>query len=521
MTDQPPLLRPDDHAGRAPDSTAVVVPATGQRISYRTMVDQSKRLANVLRSRGLRPGDHVAILMTNVPEYFEVVWAARRAGFFYTAINWHLTPGEVRYMLENSESKALIVSADLADVADQAAAGLPLLTLRLLIGGDAIRPGWDDYAATVAAAGTTPLGPELEGQAMLYSSGTTGRPKGIVHTKIDVARRFGDVEGDILWVNRYGLGPSTVTLNVGPLYHAAPLVSAMSTHRHGGTVVLPPKFDAEQTLQAIERYRVTYAQFVPTMFIRLLRLPDEVRRRYDVSSLRAVAHSAAPCPVEVKRRMIEWFGPVINEYYSATEAAGHVSIRSEEWLAHPGSVGQVAPGSVAITDESGRELPPGQDGIIWFTRPASKFSYHGDPEKSASMYNDKGWARMGDIGHLDSDGYLFISGRSDHTIISGGVNIYPREIEDLLIEHPAVDDVAVIGVPDDEYGESVKAVVTLRDGYAGGAALERDIIDWTRARLAHYKCPKSVTFAGSLPRSVAGKMMKHRLIEQLREASCS
>ena len=521
MTDRPPLLCPDDHADRAPDSTAVVVPTTGRRISYRTMVDQSKRLANVLRSRGLRPGGHVAIFMTNVPEYFEVVWAARRAGDFYTAVNWHLTPGEVRYMLANSESKALIVSAGLADVADQAAAGLPLLTLRLLIGGDAIRPGWDDYAATVAKAGTAPLGPELEGQAMLYSSGTTGRPKGIVHTKVDVARRFGDVEGDILWVNRYGLDPSTVTLNVGPLYHAAPLVSAMSTHRHGGTVVLPPKFDAEQTLQAIERYRVTYAQFVPTMFIRLLRLPVEIRRRYDVSSLRAVAHSAAPCPVEVKRRMIEWFGPVINEYYSATEAACDVSIRSEEWLAHPGSVGRVAPGSVAITDESGRELPPGQDGIIWFTRPANKFSYHGDPEKSASMYNDKGWARMGDIGHLDSDGYLFISGRSDHTIISGGVNIYPREIEDLLIEHPAVDDVAVIGVPDDEYGESVKAVVTLRDGYAGGAALERDIIDWTRARLAHYKCPKSVTFVGSLPRSVAGKMMKHRLIEQLREAACS
>ena len=334
------------------------------------MVDQSKRLANVLRSRGLRPGDHVAILMTNVPEYFEVVWAARRAGYFYTAVNWHLTPAEVRYMLENSESKALIASADLADVASQAAAGLPGLSLRLLVGtvlANTVlantatdRPGWEDYAAAVAGEGTAPLGPELEGQAMLYSSGTTGRPKGIVHTKIDVARRFGDVEGDILWVNRYGLGPDTVTLNVGPLYHAAPLVSAMSTHRHGGTVVLPPKFDAEQTLQAIERYRVTYAQFVPTMFIRLLRLPEEVRRRYDVGSLRAVAHSAAPCPVEVKRRMIEWFGPVISEYYSATEAAGHVSIRSEEWLAHPGSVGRVAPGTVAITDDTGRELPAGR-----------------------------------------------------------------------------------------------------------------------------------------------------------------
>jgi acyl-CoA synthetase (AMP-forming)/AMP-acid ligase II len=312
------------------------------------MVDRSRQLANVLRSRGLQPGDRVAIFMTNVPEYLEVVWAGR-----------------------------------------------------LLIGAD--RPGWAGYAGTVTKAGTAPLGPELEGQAMLYSSGTTGRPKGIVHREVDLNRRFGDVTGDILWVNRYGLDAGTVYLTVGPLYHAAPLVSAMATHRHGGTVVLLPKF------------------------------------------------------------------------YSATEAAGHVSIRSAEWLEHPGSVGRVAPGSVAITDESGRELPAGEDGIIWFTRPANRFSYHGDPEKSASMYNDQGWARMGDIGHLDSGEY-------------------------------------------GEYGESVRAVVTLRDGRSGSPVLERDIIGWTRERLAHYKCPRSVTFVDSLPRSVAGKMMKHRLIEQLAPA---
>jgi fatty-acyl-CoA synthase len=512
LTDQPALLRPDDYADRVPDSPAVVVPTTGQQVSYRVMVDRSKQLANVFRERGLRPGDHVAIFLTNMPEYFEVVWAARRAGYFYTAISWHLTPGEVRYMLENSGAKALVVSADLADVAGQAARDLPHLALRLLIGAD--RPGWENYAEVVAKAGTAPAGPEIEGQAMLYSSGTTGRPKGIVHARVNLERRFGDVSGDILWVNRYALDSQSVSLTVGPLYHAAPLVSAMSTHRHGGTVAVLPTFDAEQTLKAIEKYHVTHVQFVPTMFIRLLRLPEEVRRRYDLSSLRAVAHSAAPCPVEVKRQMIEWFGPVIYEYYSATEAAGHVSIGSAEWLEHPGSVGRVAPGSVAVTDESGRELPAGEDGIIWFTRPASQFSYHGDPGKSASMYNDKGWARMGDVGHLDSGGYLFISGRSDHTIISGGVNIYPREIEDLLIEHPAVDDVAVIGVPDAEYGEAVKAVVTLRDGYAGSPALEREIIDWTRTRLAHFKCPRSVGFADWLPRSVAGKMMKHRLTEQ-------
>ena len=513
MTEQSTLFRPDDHADRAPDSIAVVVPTTGQQISYRAMVDKSRQLATVFHSCGLRPGDHVAIFMMNVPEYFEVVWAARRGGYVYTAINWHLTAAEVRYMLENSEAKALIVSGDLADVAEQAARDLPNLTLRLIIGAD--RPGWNQYAETVAKAGTTRLAPELEGQAMLYSSGTTGRPKGIIHKQVDLSRPFGDVSGDILWVNRYGLDSKSVSLTVGPLYHAAPLVSAMAAHRHGGMVVLLPKFDAEETLKAIDKYRVTHIQFVPTMFIRLLRLPEAVRRRYDVGSLRAVAHSAAPCPVEVKRRMIEWFGPVIYEYYSATEAAGHVSIRSGEWLEHPGSVGRVAPGSVAITDESGRELPAGEDGIIWFTNPAVRFTYHDDPEKSASMYNDRDWARMGDLGHLDEDGYLFITGRSDHTIISGGVNIYPQEIENLLIEHPAVDDVAVIGVPDDEFGEAVKAVVTLRDGHAGSSGLEYEIIDWTRERLAHYKCPKSVTFVDSLPRSVAGKMMKHRLIEQL------
>jgi fatty-acyl-CoA synthase len=516
VEDQLTLLRPDDHADRAPGSVAVAT-TTARPISYRAMVDRSRQLANVLRDHGLRPGDHVAFLMTNVPEYFEVVWAARRAGYVYTAINWHLTPAEVRYLLENSEAKALIVSGELAEAAEQAARDLPNLTLRLIVGPDR-RPGWDLHAEAVASAATTPLGPEIEGQAMLYSSGTTGRPKGIIHQPVNLSRRFGDVRGDILWVNRYGLDHESVSLTVGPLYHAAPLVSAMAAHRRGGTVVLLPRFDAEETLKAIERHRVTHVQFVPTMFVRLLRLPDEVRRRYDLSSLRAVAHSAAPCPVEVKRRMIEWFGPIIHEYYSATEAAGHVSIGSQEWLEHPGSVGRPAPGSVAITDASGRELPAGQDGVLWFTHPVTRFSYQGDPEKSASMYNDQGWATMGDLGHLDRDGYLFLTGRADHTIISGGVNIYPRELEDLLIEHPAVDDVAVIAVPDDEFGEAVRAVVTLRGGRRGSPELEREIIAWTRERLAHYKCPRVVTFVDSLPRSGAGKMMKHRLIEQLAQS---
>ncbi|MFG1923416.1 AMP-binding protein [Cryptosporangium sp. NPDC048952] len=498
------LFRPDDHD---PRKTAVVVPSTGRTVSYGELVDRSTQFANLLHRRGLRPGDHVAILMTNTAEYFEVVWGARRSGSYYTAVNWHLTPAEVRYILQNSQARALVVSDDLAALADEAARGLP--GLRLIVGGE--REGWERYEDAIAGIPTEREAPDLEGQAMLYSSGTTGRPKGIVHGPVDFGRAFGDITGDMLWTNRYDMGPGTVSLTSGPLYHAAPLVSSMATHRYGGLVVLLPRFDALEALKAIDRYRVTHAQIVPTMFVRLLRLPADVRDAYDVSSLEAVAHSAAPCPVDVKRRMLEWWGPVIWEYYSATEAAGHVSIGPEEWLEHPGSVGKPREGTVAIADEDGRALPTGEDGTIWFTDPAKRFRYHNDEQKSASMYNADGWARMGDVGHLDADGYLYVTGRSDDMIISGGVNIYPRETEDVLIGHPAIDDVAVIGTPDPEFGESVLAVVTIQSGFTPSDALAQDIIAWTRDRIAHYKCPRAVRFVDELPRSVAGKMMKHRL----------
>lgn len=509
MTDHVVLVRPDDTANSMPDHPAVVDAGSGVVVTYAELVTRSIQIARWLHDRGLRPGDHVAFLMSNIPQYFEVVWAARRSGLYYTPINWHLMVGEIRYLLENSGARALIVSADLVDVADEAVGDTDVAT-KLVVGGE--RKGWDSYETVVSATPADSPGLEIEGQAMLYSSGTTGMPKGIVHDEVELDRIFGDIRDDIIWRNVFGYTSDSVSLVAGPLYHAAPLVSAMQIHRRGGTVVLMRRFDAEEVLAGIERYKVNFAQFVPTMFVRMLRLPDSTRMCYDLSSLQIVAHSAAPCPIDIKRRMIEWFGPIIYEYDSATEAAGRLTIDSHEWLAHPGSVGRAEAGSIVITDEDGAELPTGEDGTIWFTRPETNFSYHGDPEKTAVMFNDKGWARMGDLGHLDEDGYLYLAGRVGHTIISGGVNIYPQEIEDLLIQNPLVDDVAVIGVPDDEFGESVKAVVKLRTG-GGNSELEAELIGWTRARLAHFKCPRTVSFVDELPRTEAGKMAKHRLIE--------
>ncbi|HVW43321.1 MAG TPA: AMP-binding protein [Amycolatopsis sp.] len=512
MTLHPALLRPDDIAARLPEQPAMIMAVSGDVLTYGQLTRHSIQLARLWRERGLRVGDHIAVLMNNRPEYLEAIWAARRSGLYYTPINWHLTADEVRYIVENCDARALVVSENLLDVAEAALTGNDRVVVKLAVGGE--RSGWDRYENTVYRTSDAPLEQEIEGQQLLYSSGTTGRPKGILHSEIDPDRAFGDVGADMLWQNTYGWDETCVDLEPGPLYHAAPLVAAMRMHRFGGSVVVMERFDAETVLRAIEQYRVTSAQFVPTMFVRMLRLPEQKRAAYDLCSLRMVVHAAAPCPVDVKHRMIEWLGPIVHEYYSATEAAGRVAIGPEEWLRHPGSVGRPEPGALVITAEDGTPLPAGEDGVIWFTKPEKRFSYHGDAGKSASMYNERGWATMGDLGHLDAEGYLFLTGRSGDTIISGGVNIYPREVEDVLIGHDLVDDVAVIGIPDEEYGQSVRAVIKLRHG-AGSPELAAEIIAWCRDRLAHYKCPKSIRFTAELPRTPTGKMMKHRLEENL------
>jgi fatty-acyl-CoA synthase len=416
----------------------------------------------------------------------------------------------VQYILDDCGATALVSSEAMADVV----AGLDLARVGIRISGKGELDGFEPYDDVLAATDPGPLDDEQEGREMLYSSGTTGRPKGV--RKALPHLPFGDPSSLPVLIAqgmaRYAIEPGSVYLSPAPLYHAAPIVYSMSTQRLGATVVVMERFDAELCLQLIERHRVTHAQFVPTMFTRLLRLPQDVRDRCDVSSLQMVVHAAAPCPVPVKRQMLEWWGPIIHEYYAGTEDIGTASITPEDWLAHPGSVGRPID-ECHIVGDDGEELPPGQTGVVYFKNDRP-FEYHNDPEKTASVVNDKGWRTLGDIGHLDADGYLFLTDRQAHMIISGGVNIYPQEAENVLAAHPAVVDVAVIGVPDPEMGEAVKAVVQPVDPAAAGPDLESELLAHCRVELATYKCPRSIDFVDELPRDPNGKLYKRRLREQ-------
>jgi long-chain acyl-CoA synthetase len=503
-------MTPGWHAERTPDVPAIIMGSSGEAVSYAQLEERSVRLARALRSLGVRVGDHIAILMENNRPYLEIAWAAQRSGLFYTAINTHLRAGEVRYILDDCGAVALVASESMADVV----AGLDLSRIDIRVSAFGDLPGFERYDDLVASATADPLSDECEGREMLYSSGTTGRPKGV--RKQLPGTPLGDPTSAPVQIAQglYAHGGATdvVYLSPAPLYHGAPLVSSMSIHRLGGTVVVMERFDPSQCLQLIERYRVTQAQFVPTMFVRMLRLPQEERERYDLSSLRYVVHAAAPCPVEVKRQMIDWWGPIIHEYYSGTEDIGNTFISPEEWLAHPGSVGRPT-SECHIVGDDGEVLPPGQAGVVYFAggRP---FEYHNDPEKTASVTNEKGWRTLGDVGYLDEDGYLYLTDRQAHMIISGGVNIYPQEAENLLAGHPAVADVAVIGVPDAEMGEAVKAVVTLAHRDAASPELAAELLAFCRSALATYKCPRSVDFVDELPRDDNGKLYKRLLRER-------
>ncbi|VEG43693.1 acyl-CoA synthase [Mycolicibacterium flavescens] len=500
-------MSPRAYAALAPDRPAIIMGLTGETVTYRQLEDRSARLAGALRSRGLEAGDHVAVLMGNNRSFLEAVWAAQRSGLYYTTVNSHLRPGEVQYILDDSGAKALISDVALAEVLSRL--DTSRIPVRIATGG-----GFDSferYEEVLAADPSFTIGEEREGREMLYSSGTTGRPKGIRKPLPDNA--FGDPESvpaqiALSLTADYPRGDA-VYLCPAPLYHSAPLVGSMSWHRVGGTVVVMERFDPSECLELIERYRVTHAQFVPTMFVRMLRLPRAERERYDVSSLRRVLHTAAPCAVAVKRQMIDWWGPIIDEYYSGTEDLGATFISSEEWLAHPGSVGRPTE-ECRILGEGGDELPRGEVGIVYFSggRP---FEYHNDPVKTASVSSGGRWRTLGDMGFLDEDGYLYLTDRQANMIVSGGVNIYPQEVEDILMGHPAVNDVAVIGVPDEEMGETVKAVVQLASDVAADSVLESRLIAFCRAELATYKCPRTVDFVGSLPRDPNGKLYKRLL----------
>jgi long-chain acyl-CoA synthetase len=513
---------PGAHAATNPDKPAVVMAGSGETLTYAQLEDRSTRLAAHLRGLGLRRGDVVALLTDNRPQASEVYWACQRAGLYVTAVNWHLTPAEATYIVDDCGATVLIASATLGDLARAVLAGAPAVRTALAYAGAV--EGFGDYEAALATADPVPPADQPRGGDLLYSSGTTGRPKGI---KPALPDRQVTEPGDTLTAvfgGLYGLGTDTVYLSPAPIYHAAPLRFVGRVQALGGTVVMMESFDAEAALAAIERFRVTHSQWVPTMFVRMLKLPAEVRRRFDVSSLRCAVHAAAPCPVDVKRAMIDWWGPVLHEYYSSTESHGATFIDSTQWLAKPGSVGHDGVlGTAHIVGADGADLGPGEVGVVYFERDELPFSYHHDPAATAAAAHPDHptWSTVGDLGYLDEDRYLFLTDRQSFMIISGGVNIYPREIEDALVLHPAVTDVAVIGVPDEEMGEAVRAVVQLADGVAPSDELAAELIAYTRDRLAHYKCPTSVDFVEQLPRTPTGKLRKHLLRHQARPAASS
>jgi fatty-acyl-CoA synthase len=505
---------PGTHAQHQPDKAAIVQADTGQVVSYAELDERSLQLAHVLRDAGLRRGDHIAFLSDNAPEVFEVYWAALRSGLYVTGINHHLAPAEVAYIVNDCGARVLVVAAALGELATAVVDDTPVVELRLAFGGPVARHA--SYEDALAAASSAPLADQPRGADMLYSSGTTGRPKGIKPALPD--RQVAD-PGDMftaVFGPLYGFGPDTVYYSPAPTYHAAPLRFGGIVHALGGTLVMARRFEAEAALATIERHHVTHSQWVPTMFVRMLKLPDDVRRAFDVSSLRVAIHAAAPCPVDVKQRMIDWWGPILKEYYSSTEGNGITLIDSEQWLRKPGSVGKAGLGVIHICDDDGVELPAGEVGTVYFERETVPFEYHGDPAKTRDGQHPdhRTWSTTGDVGYLDDEGYLFLTDRKAFMIISGGVNIYPQEVEDCLTLHPKVYDVAVIGIPDAEMGEQVKAVVQPAPGVVAGPDLEADLLAFVRERIARYKAPRSIDFVDVLPRSATGKLVKHQLRER-------
>lgn len=512
-------MYPGTYAADTPDRPAIVMTGTGESRTFAQLDERSARLADHLREAGLTTGDVVAVVATNALEYLEVYWACLRSGLYMTGVNHGLTPDELRYILENSGARALFASADRAEQAARAAAGLDAIVTAVAWGG-AVQ-GYDEFEAVIAQASPDEPADRPRGADMLYSSGTTGRPKGI---KPPLPPRQVDEPGDPLiaaFGGMYGFDTDTVYLSSAPLYHAAPLRFCGFVLSLGGTVLVMPTFEAEAALAAIERHRATHSQWVPTMFVRMLKLPDEIKDRYDVSSMRVAIHAAAPCPADVKQAMIDWWGPVLHEYYGSTEANGITFIGPEQWLEKRGSVGKAAIGIVRICGDDGRELPAGEVGDVYFEREELPFTYHGDPERTreAQHPEHETWTTCGDVGYLDEDGFLFLTDRRKFTIISGGVNIYPQETEDALALHPDVYDLAVVGVPDEEMGEKVLAVVHPAEGATPGDELAQRLEAHLREHVAGYKVPRVWEFTTDLPRTPTGKLVKGELQQRYAEVA--
>jgi fatty-acyl-CoA synthase len=496
-----------DHARNQPDKPAAIRASTGETRSYKALDERSNRLAQLLYAHGLRPGDHVALYSENSLVFFDVIFACMRSGLYLTPVNRYLAAPEAAYIVGDSDAKALIASAAL-DQSQALGALSPQCELKLAVGGPI--PGFADFEAAIAAHPAQPLAEERLGSFMLYSSGTTGRPKGIRRPLPDTPPDGGSAPLSRT-ASLFGIDGEAIYLSPAPLYHSAPIGYTSGVIQQGGTVIMMDKFDAENALKYIEAFSVTHSQWVPTMFTRMLKLEPEVRGRYDLSSHRCAIHAAAPCPVEVKRQMIEWWGPIIQEYYASTEAAGMSIISSEDWLEHPGSVGRSPLAAFHVCDETGRELGPGESGLIYGETPAGgEFSYHKDPGKTAEARHPThpDWVTVGDVGYMNEEGYLYLTDRKAFMIISGGVNIYPQQIEDALALHPKIGDVAVIGVPNPDLGEEVKAIVEPAPGVTPSEALGEEIMAFVQGKLGRQLTPRSVDFVDELPRLPTGKLYK-------------
>lgn len=501
-------MHPGIIAAQTPDKPAYIMADSGAVVTFRELDQRSNQMAHLWRRLGLKAGDHIAIVLENHPAFLQVTWAAHRAGLYYTAISHRLQADEIAYIVNDCGARVLVSSTAQWPVIEKLQGRIAGVEAQFLVDGE--RENFQDLNAAIATLPVTPIADETSGADMLYSSGTTGKPKGIKVPLPNVPLGTPTPLFNLLQALYMTPGKEMRYLSPAPLYHAAPLRYCMNFLATGSTCVIMEKFEPEQYLQLVQQYRITHSQLVPTMFVRMLKLPEEVRSRYDLGCLVCAVHAAAPCPVQVKEQMLAWWGPIIHEYYAGTEGMGFCTIGPQEWLSHKGSVGRAILGEVKIVDDADHELPPGKIGTVYFAN-GLPFEYHNDPAKTRSSTNSKGWTTLGDVGYLDAEGYLYLTDRKAYMIISGGVNIYPQEAEDVLITHPKVADVAVFGVPNEEFGEEVKAVVQPVSMADVSEAFAQELLAYCRERLSHIKCPRSIDFERELPRHPTGKLYKRLL----------